>query len=1021
VGLLRRINKRFGKKTEHKATRLQNPGGLSIPLASTRNVQAKQLQVDFLSITKWAYRGNELVHSCMDERSRALKEAPLKVFDEKNDEWDENNEVELLMRHPNPFRTQADLLETIEQHLSLTGNAFIRKVRDQRGVVRQLWTMHPHLVGIIPDSKTFIGGYTYKVDGIKYPLPVEDVIHLLYIDPADDYFGISPLVAAARRIDADSELGKFSKQLLLNMAVTSGCFVTEKKLNQEERTIMEEKMASRYVGAVRAGLPMVLSHGMKWEQTSMTMKDLEIGNIAAILESRICLALHVPAVVVGAKVGLDKSTFTNVREAREYMYENTIGPEWQMIADKLGDALLEDFGYTDGALVARFDTSKIKALQESEQALWERVRQSKSLSIIEKRLKLGYPAEPHGAIFIDANMVAINPETGEMQPRVAEIEAGVKDAQNLADGGKTEEDDTGPKKKNNEVDTKSLTGIPTAEQHALLLEKLLINEESHKKVMIVAASRMFEEIADEFRAYLDGEGYKSKEIKARITNVRKIRPHIQQIVKRHLQSNITDVVKEGAEGTRSVLGTSFGLTNDEAVSFASKHTSKLAGQIADSSIDTVRGLITEGIKQGRPVNETRKLLESRFADWGSARAETVARTETLRAANMGSLEVLKKGGVEYKQFIVAPDACDTCLALADQVNAVHENYMGVGDSVTLDGGETVKNTYSNMPTPPIHPRCRCTIGGIPASMVQEETAHVKKIGSRSADTGDLLSKFSQIDPAHEFDHMRQPLHHMSLSRAVENGSADVVMRRYGDTMNIFLRDSGTILPTAENWAGQVGHLAYGDTYTWLTTAREAGNLTIRHLANEAGTVVSLTGKSNLGGLTTPFMEFTPSTDIANKVVWKEKLGGLFSKYPEPTKLIRQVGDNPMVDSKTAMAQTGHKGTGRTINFNTKYTNEMLETELKRQHSRGYTVISNVDEVATHEFGHVVDNYLQNMGIETRGEILRTSREHFISDYATRNPAEYFAETFTAYEQSPASERYDIRMMVELLKEGGLIE
>jgi len=957
----------------------------------------------------------------MDERSRALKEAPLKVFDEKNDEWDENNPVELLMRKPNPFRTQADLLETIEQHLSLTGNAFVRKVRDQKGVVRELWTMHPHLVGIIPDAKTFIGGYTYKVDGVKYPLPVDDVIHLLYVDPADDYFGISPLVAAARRIDADTELGKFTKQLLLNMAVTSGCFVTEKKLNPEERAIMEDKMASRYVGAVRAGLPMVLSHGMKWEQTSMTMKDLEIGNIAAILESRICLALHVPAVVVGAKVGLDKSTFTNVREAREYMYENTIGPEWQMIADKLGDALLEDFGYTDGNLIARFDTSKIKALQESEQALWERVRQSKSLSIIEKRLKLGYPATPNGAIFIDANMVAINAETGEMQPRVAEIEAGVKNAQNLADGGKTEGDDTGPKKKNNEVDTKSLKGIPTTEQHALLLEKLVRNEETHVKVMTAATTYMFDEMADEFRRYLDQEGIKSKhyEFKAKITGIRKLRPHIKQIVKRHLQSNITDVVKEGAEGTRSVLGTSFGLTNDEAVSFASKHTSKLAGQIADSSVDIVRDTITEGIKVGRPVKETRQLLEDRFADWSSARAETVARTETLRAANMGSLEVLKKGGVEYKQFIVAPDACSKCLALADQVNAVNETYMGVGDSVTLDGGTTFKNTYSNMPAPPIHPRCRCTIGGIPGSMVQEETATVKKIGSRSADTDDLLAKFGHLDPAKEFNHMRQPLHHMSLSRAVENGSADVVMRRYGDTINIFLRDSGTILPTAENWAGQVGHLAYGDTYTWLTTAREAGNLTIRHLANEAGTVVSLTGRSNLGGLTTPYMQFSNATSLANEAIWENQFAGLFAKYPEPTKLIREIGDKPMVDSKTAIAQTGYQGSGRVINFSTKYTTEMLETELKRQHARGYTVISNVDEVATHEFGHVVDNYLRNKGIET--QVLRTSREHFISDYATKNSAEYFAETFTKYEQGVDSERYDVRMMVELLKEGGLIQ
>jgi phage portal protein BeeE len=177
-------------------------------------------------------------------------------------------------------------------------------------------------------------------------------------------------------------------------------------------------MASRYIGAIRAGLPMVLSHGMKYEQTSMNMKDLDIGNLSSYVESRICLALHVPAIVVGAKVGLDRSTFTNAGEAREYMYENTVAPEWQMVADKVGFNLLGDFGMLDENLIPRFDTRQVKALQESESELWERVDTFEGLSIVEKRVKIGYAKDPDGIVYMDANKVPVDIKTGEgLTPR----------------------------------------------------------------------------------------------------------------------------------------------------------------------------------------------------------------------------------------------------------------------------------------------------------------------------------------------------------------------------------------------------------------------------------------------------------------------------------------------------------------------------------------------------------------------------------------------------------------------------
>jgi len=532
--------------------------------------------------------------------------------------------------------------------------------------------------------------------------------------------------------------------------------------------------------------------------------------------------------------------------------------------------------------------------------------------------------------------------------------------------------------------------------------------------MTAAAAHMFGEMAEEFRLYLNQEGIKGYDIKAQITGIRKLRPHIEQIVKRNMQANITDVIKEGAEGTRSVVGTSFGLTNDEAVKFASEHTSALAGEIAENSVETVREVITDGIKNGRPVKETRKLLEERFADWGADRAEMVARTETLRAANMGSLEVLKKGGVDYKQFIAAPDACGTCLAIHEQVYRLKDTFLAKGDSLNT-ATETFKNGYMSMPAPPIHPRCRCTIGGVPGSMVDERSYMTVKSGKKSADgINEVMGMFGELDPAREFSHMRNGLRDTVITRTVENGTAEITIRRYGDRMSVFLKDMGTSVPTAENWAGEVGQLAYGDLHTWLPDAQGAGNVSIRLLAGDSGSLVSLSSKA----VAEPTV-FTFS-DAASKAAWVDKFGSIAEAYPEPTKLLTLVKDEKFaLKYSNNVAETYPTGSKEAIRFNSNFTRAKLDREYAKAYRDGYTTIRNADEAATHEFGHVVHTYLENQGIDYTN--LRQPGEKVISDYATRNHNEYFAELFTKFhEQGFDESRKDMRELKFVLQAGGLI-
>jgi hypothetical protein len=88
-------------------------------------------------------------------------------------------------------------------------------------------------------------------------------------------------------------------------------------------------------------------------------------------EARICMTFRVPPMLIGAKIGLDRSTFTNYAEARKGFYEGPIFSEWGFLSSVIKDQLLPDFEITK-TFVCKFDKREVAALQEDRTAKWNR-------------------------------------------------------------------------------------------------------------------------------------------------------------------------------------------------------------------------------------------------------------------------------------------------------------------------------------------------------------------------------------------------------------------------------------------------------------------------------------------------------------------------------------------------------------------------------------------------------------------------------------------------------------------------
>ncbi len=160
--------------------------------------------------------------------------------------------------------------------------------------------------------------------------------------------------------------------LLRNYAVPGAVIETADAVDKTVTDVLKRQWRNAFTGA-RRGDPAFVQKGMKVTPLGMTLHDLEFPDLRAYSESRICAVFQVPPILVGAKVGLDRSTFTNYGEARKQLWEEAIFSLQRRFGDPIRARLLPEFaGVGRQRVTTRWDNSEVLALREAESAKWER-------------------------------------------------------------------------------------------------------------------------------------------------------------------------------------------------------------------------------------------------------------------------------------------------------------------------------------------------------------------------------------------------------------------------------------------------------------------------------------------------------------------------------------------------------------------------------------------------------------------------------------------------------------------------
>jgi len=305
--------------------------------------------------------------------------------------------------------------------LLCTGRSAVWKWRQRNGQVGELWPVPSHWIKL----KTADSGIShYEIlqrHGRYMTVPRQDVMYCWFPDPASMFKPAAPLGAADQDVQTDNERATYLYEMLRNGKVPGLIVKTAEPLDTEQRDLLTAAIKDA-IGRGNRGNELLLEGGIEAEM-QIPLKDLDWPGVASLSESRICSAIGVPPILVGARVGLDRSTFSNYKEARQSFYQETMLPLWGFLGDTLTAGLPPDEREKDTVLI--FDASEITALVGANAAKSERAIALFQGSLVDRneaRTMAGLDAlagEPGKVYLLPISMQEISIEEGPAQEPVA--------------------------------------------------------------------------------------------------------------------------------------------------------------------------------------------------------------------------------------------------------------------------------------------------------------------------------------------------------------------------------------------------------------------------------------------------------------------------------------------------------------------------------------------------------------------------------------------------------------------------
>jgi HK97 family phage portal protein len=367
---------------------------------------------DFAKLADESFVRNAVAYRCAKLIAGSAAAAPWLLTRKGKAEIDEHPILDLLAR-PGPMIGGAALFEAFWAYLLLAGNTYLESVGPDGKPPRELWSLRPDRMRVVPGPTAMPIGYEYQANGQIVRWAVDQltgqgpILHLKEFHPLNDWYGLSRVEPAAYGVDRHNEAGAHNMALLQNGARPSGALIfkpvmvngSAQSAPKEVITAAEARLKDRHAGAANSGLPFVFGGDVLWQEMGLSPRDMDFGEGKADAARDICLSFGVPHILVVP----GQSTYNNLREAKLELWEDTILPLLDRGLDALNAWLCPQFG--DDLRLA-IDLDEISALEPRRESKRKSVTELLDKGVIdadEAREALQYgPRKPDAVKKIDA-------------------------------------------------------------------------------------------------------------------------------------------------------------------------------------------------------------------------------------------------------------------------------------------------------------------------------------------------------------------------------------------------------------------------------------------------------------------------------------------------------------------------------------------------------------------------------------------------------------------------------------------
>ena len=403
----------FGRPIEQKASAAAGAIAaytLGRPVWTQRNYE---------EFAREAYIRNSVAFRCVKMIAQGASSPRLLLH--SGDREIESHPLLDLINRPAPNVGGAAFFESVFTYFLLAGNAYIEAVGPRGKPPRELWSLRPDRMKVVPGSLGYPLSYEYTVNGIKKRWEMDPIrgtgpiLHLKEFHPTDDWYGLSRVDPAAYGIDRHNAASEHNKALLDNGARPSGALIFEpskgatgedaKFAPEEVLKKAEERLMDRHGSAKNAGRPLVLGGNVKWEDMGINPKDMDFNLGKEDAARDICTAFGVPHILIVP----GSATYNNLREAKLELWEEVTIPLIDRVLDQFNAWVAPLFG--DEKLGLSADLDDIPALEprrESKRKSTIELHKEGLIDDDEAREALQYGPRPEGEIKnVDAALLRV--------------------------------------------------------------------------------------------------------------------------------------------------------------------------------------------------------------------------------------------------------------------------------------------------------------------------------------------------------------------------------------------------------------------------------------------------------------------------------------------------------------------------------------------------------------------------------------------------------------------------------------